>query len=201
MHGQHQRHAAQAADVAEILARVIAQARIHGGVEGQRARVGRAQRVAIGRGACDQRGADDAGRAGTVVHDHGLAQVLAHLHGQLARDHVCGAARCVGHHPFDGLGGPGWRTLGGRGWGGLRLGGAHAQRQQGAGKPGLAVQGHWVEQHFCLRWFYGCLLRRASARPQHPFMRGVVAKGPAPLGPGHGVEVVEVVAVRGHAGW
>ncbi|MFT2526095.1 hypothetical protein ACMWQA_26985, partial [Escherichia coli] len=65
-----------------------------------------------------------------------------------ARDHVGGAARCVGHHPFDGLGGPGWRTLGGRGWGGLRLGGAHAQRQQGAGKPGLAVQGHWVEQHF-----------------------------------------------------
>jgi hypothetical protein len=61
------------------------------------------QRVAVGRRALDERGADGAGGARLVVDDPGAAQLLGQLLRQHARDGVGGAARRERHDQRDGL--------------------------------------------------------------------------------------------------
>ncbi|MNZ97575.1 hypothetical protein D3C78_1168180 [compost metagenome] len=137
VHGQHQRHAAQAADEAEVLLRVVAEAAVHRRIEGQRARIGRAHGVAVGGRAHDLRRADDGRRAGLVLDHHGLAQLLGHADREVARDHIGRASGCVGHDPFDGL-------LRGKG----RLCLCHARAEQGGAEhrnelPLLHVLSPW----------------------------------------------------------
>jgi hypothetical protein len=90
--------------------------------------------IAVGRGAGGILHRDGALAAGLVVHEHGLAQALAHLHGQRAGDHVGAAARPVGHDQAD-------RALGLpvlRGMGRSQPGGHHQHGQRRA----QTAQGH-----------------------------------------------------------
>ena len=125
---QHVGHHGQQAHRGKVLDGVVTQLAVQRLVGGH-ADGGDHQRVAIARLLGHEVGTNVAARAGLVLDDEGLAQRLASLLAQRARNGVHGAARREGHHPADGLAGPGGsRCLGA----GCRQGG----RGQGAGQQG-----------------------------------------------------------------
>ena len=80
-HQQDRRRVGDAADLREVLDRIVRQVRIKPRRNRQRG-VGQEQRVAVRRRANHQRGTGGAARAATVLDDHRLAE----LFGQLLRD-------------------------------------------------------------------------------------------------------------------
>ncbi|MNT21465.1 hypothetical protein D3C72_1568050 [compost metagenome] len=97
---QDQRAHAHHADARETV-RIVRQFLIEVAVGDQRRVRGHQDRVAIRRFARHERGADGRARAGLVLDDHGLAQVLGHALGQDARQHIRGAARREGRDHLD----------------------------------------------------------------------------------------------------
>jgi len=86
----------------EVLQRIVARTGVQAGVH----RVGDADhehRVAVGRGALDELGADVAARAGLVLHHHRLSQRLAELLGHEAPDDVGRAPRAEGDDELYGM--------------------------------------------------------------------------------------------------
>ena len=123
-------HVGHARQGREVLDGVEAGLGVERGIDGMRAHGAHEQRVAVGRRTCGGHGADVAARAGLVVHDHGLAQLLLQRLGDDARQDVGGAASGEGHEDGDGLageavlgqgGGAGQGAEGGQGCGGQRL--------------------------------------------------------------------------------
>ena len=101
---RHQRHARERG---EILDRIEPQFRVQALVDGVGADRAHEDRVAIGRGARHELGADIAAGAGAVVDDDRLAKVLADELPQHARQDVGGAAGRERDDDRDGLGGEG----------------------------------------------------------------------------------------------
>ena len=93
MHGEHVVHARDHRDRREVFQRVVAQLRIESRVHGERADVAEEQRVAVGRAARDELGADLARRAAAVVDDDLLRPHFAELLRDDAAHEVGGARR------------------------------------------------------------------------------------------------------------
>ncbi|MOA02496.1 hypothetical protein D3C78_1219490 [compost metagenome] len=99
---EHAGHGHHVGDGGEILDRVIGQLGDDGRVGAVRGHRGHAYGVAIGRSLGNGIGTDGAARAAAVLDHHGLAQHLAHLVGQQARDHVGRSARAERHDQAQG---------------------------------------------------------------------------------------------------
>ncbi len=85
----------------QILERVVFHFPVEHGVDRERAGNRNADRVAVGSGPGDERGAEVAARAGTVLDDHRLAERRRELLREHARDQVGRAAGGKGHDQVD----------------------------------------------------------------------------------------------------
>ena len=94
-----------AADLREILDRIVRQVRIEPGRDRQRG-VGQQQGVAVGRGAHHDRGPGGAARPAAVLDDDRLAELLGQFLRDQARRNVREGAGCERHHDADHLVGP-----------------------------------------------------------------------------------------------
>ena len=96
VHHQHVRHAGDERDRHEVLDRVVRHLRIERRVDRLRADRSHQQRVAVGRRLGDEVGAEVAAGAGLVLDDEGLAEGLAELGRERARQDVGRAAGANG---------------------------------------------------------------------------------------------------------
>ncbi|SPA49127.1 protein of unknown function [Cupriavidus taiwanensis] len=121
MDAHHVRHRGQVGDGGEVLGGIVGQSRVDRRIDAVGRGRGDAQRIAVRRGLGQEGGADAAAGTAAVVDHHGLAQLLAELVGDDARDDVGGAACGERHHQRDrlggvaGLGGGAERQAGGEG--------------------------------------------------------------------------------------
>jgi hypothetical protein len=92
MHDQHQPRGRELRDRREIVDRVVGQLRQQRRVDRVLV-VGHEQRVAVGVGLRGQLGCKHAGRAGAVIDDELLFQVLRQPRAEKPREKVCRAAR------------------------------------------------------------------------------------------------------------
>ncbi|CFL81700.1 Uncharacterised protein [Bordetella pertussis] len=110
---QHQREIAQPGDRREVAPGVVGQVLVQAGVDRRHALVDQDQRVAVRRGLRGRLHADDAARAGFVLDDDRLAQLVRQAAGHQARQRVGQPAHRDGgdqpHRPFRIGGGAGRR--------------------------------------------------------------------------------------------
>src|SRR5258706_1926302 len=98
MHHEHQRRRGDHGDEAEVLQRVVRQLGVEVCVDRVGGDVLQPQRVAVGRGPDDEIAGDGGARAGLVVDDHRLAELLRERDGDGARQHVRDPAGGETHH-------------------------------------------------------------------------------------------------------
>ena len=107
VHHQHVRHPGHHRDRRQVLERVEWHLRIERRIDRLRADRAHQQRVAVGRRLRDEVGAEVAAGTRLVVDDEGLAERLAELRRERARQDVGGAAGRERHDDADRLRGPG----------------------------------------------------------------------------------------------
>jgi hypothetical protein len=97
---QHQRHAQELHDRHEVAIGIVGHRLFGRRIDGMGVRDER-DRVAVGAGLGERRGADDGVAARAVVDDDRLAEIFRQLGAQRARHQVGPAARRIGHDPAD----------------------------------------------------------------------------------------------------
>ena len=98
---QRESHLRRQRDRHEVLARIVGQALVDGGVGGERRAGHQQQRVAVGRRFGERDGRDHRAAARPVLDQHRLAEALRQLLSDGAGDEVHSAARRERHHQRD----------------------------------------------------------------------------------------------------